>query len=491
MSSPSIQKVVILGGGPDGLLAGLSLKTRHPQLDVEVIRGPEASLPAIDESTDAFVPEYLHDFLQIPLQEIHRLARPIWKIGTKMLWGPREFFFRDYEAQFTRIPKGTVKTTGYHATGNCDDLSRPSALMAREKAFGAGPLNRPSLRGPFGYHIRRDALLTLLHDVALSRGVVVTDDQVEAVHPDGPRIGSLQLRNSGPREADLYIDASGDTAAWISGVLGEPFLSYDSTLPIDSWVAGYRPGTDRVVLPYTTIETRDHGWSWQFEHEDGVQLGYAYSSRAANASQIQSQLGLDEVQSGSLRSGRVERAWVENVIAIGSAGGGVEPLASTSLSQLSHECRWVTELLDASGYCPGETERRFFNRMTSSTRDETRDFLAVSYRFNNRLDSDFWIHCRENTDLAGASDLVAAYRELGPSLLLSPYLPARPSVFGMEGFISLLVGMQVPHDNIHLPHPQETEILNADRKRYKQAALSGLGIRETLAAIRNPNWQWQ
>ncbi|MDX5404991.1 MAG: tryptophan 7-halogenase, partial [Bacteroidota bacterium] len=37
--------------------------------------------------------------------------------------------------------------------------------------------------------------------------------------------------------------------------------------------------------------------------------------------------------------------------------------------------------------------------------DDVRDFLAVHYRFNRKIDTPFWKHCREATDLGAAQCL--------------------------------------------------------------------------------------
>ena len=74
--------------------------------------------------------------------------------------------------------------------------------------------------------------------------------------------------------------------------------------------------------------------------------------------------------------------------------------------------------------------------------DEVRDFLAVHYRFNRRINSDFWEHCRAHTDLAGATELVEVFHRAGPSTLCETVLPGS-FLFGYDGFMALLIGQRV------------------------------------------------
>jgi len=497
MDSPQpIRSVLVLGGGSAGLLAALSLKRMLPELEVELVRSTAIGVIGVGEGTTAVFPTYLFDLLGIPREEFYREAAPTWKQGIKFVWGPRDHFFYDFEFQYDRRLDGLPKANGYYAAAECGDLSLPCALMARGKAFTSGPLGRPVIKGQFGFHIENHKLVSYLESAAERAGVVLVDDTLDHAEGGDGRIDALVFKDSGRRTADLYIDASGFRAELIGKQLDEPFRSFRPGLFCDRAVIGGWEREDEPVLAYTTAETMDHGWCWQIEHEHFINRGYVYSSEFVSDEEAHREF-LDknpkaprEPRLVKFRSGRHERGWVGNVVAVGNASGFVEPLEATALAQILYEIRWLKELLALSACRPGDTERAFFNETIARAWDEIRDFLAFHYKFNTRLDTPFWKHCREETSLGDYEDFYRSYVELGPSPLLVESLPHRPNIYGIEGFLAMLVGMQVPHRNPHPAPPGEFERWCQARHKTGRLAAGGVTVREALAAIRQPNWQW-
>jgi len=187
---------------------------------------------------------------------------------------------------------------------------------------------------------------------------------------------------------------------------------------------------------------------------------------------------------------RLARHWVGNVVAIGNASGFVEPLEATALSAICVQARTVAETLLDSG---GETKPsmiRICNELNANAWDDIRDFLAVHYAFNTRLDTPFWQTCRAEVDLAGAGRIVEYYRENGPTSLGKHLLLSSINSFGLDGYLALLVGQMVPYERVAAPSPEETKawrsrlaILAADAKR-------GFSVSQILQAIRSPGWRW-
>lgn len=80
-----------------------------------------------------------------------------------------------------------------------------------------------------------------------------------------------------------------------------------------------------------------------------------------------------------------------------------------------------------------------------------RDFLALHYRFNTRLDTPFWRRCREETDIGALGPFLDFYRENGPSGFGQRLLPRGSELFHMEGYLALLIGMRVPYRGARSP----------------------------------------
>ena len=496
-SVPEIRSVLVLGGGSAGLLAALTLKRLQPSLAVTLVYSSALGVIGVGEGTTAVFPAHLFETLGISKEEFYAEAQPTWKQGIRFLWGPRDEFFYDFEFQYDQQFRGMPKPAGYYAGMDCSDLSQASALMARGLAFPTGPLGRPVIKGQYAFHIENHRLVACLETIARRNGVEFADDTLERAETAAGQVTALHFKSGVIRTADLFVDASGFSAELIGKALEEPFQSFSSGLFCDRAVIGGWNRTDEPIMPYTTAETMDSGWCWQIEHESFINRGYVYASAFISDEAARAELLAKNPQISTtprvvnFRSGRYERSWVGNVIAVGNASGFVEPLEATALAQIIYESRWLVESLRLTGGKPDEAMRATYNRLVSIAWDEIRDFLAFHYKFNTRLDTPFWQHCRQNTSLGNYEDLYRLYREVGPNpSMLVQALPARPNIYGVEGFLSLLVGMQVPYDRVHLATDQELGLYERHRAGIAAKAKAGVSVSGALDAIRRPSWQW-
>jgi tryptophan halogenase len=189
-------------------------------------------------------------------------------------------------------------------------------------------------------------------------------------------------------------------------------------------------------------------------------------------------------------TGRYARCWVKNVVAIGNASGFVEPLEATALGVIAMQARLVAETLIDSDSQPRCTQQKYFNEFHSRNWDSIRGFIAMHYRFNDRLDTPFWRACRADVELGRAERVVEYYKENGPSAMWEPTLFDEFDSFKSCGYSTLLVGMRVPYERTHDTTEAELRQWEAKRRGFKEAALRAMTIRETLDTLRSPKWKW-
>jgi tryptophan halogenase len=134
--------------------------------------------------------------------------------------------------------------------------------------------------------------------------------------------------------------------------------------------------------------------------------------------------------------------------------------------------------------------RRLFNRQMDYTWDDIRDFLALHYHANTRLETPFWRHCREDTDVSGIAELLEFYYENGPTGFARYTLPKPENNFGIEGYLVMLVGNRMPYLGRHHPSAAEQQAWNAHRAAFIAQASGGLTVKEALGYVRHPAWQW-
>ena len=195
-------------------------------------------------------------------------------------------------------------------------------------------------------------------------------------------------------------------------------------------------------------------------------------------------------ESSTFGPGAIKRAWVKNVVAIGNSSGFVEPLEATSLAAIAGQCQSLAETLAECDQGVHPSQRRQFNRRNATSWDQIRRFLAVHFKFNDRLETPYWQGCRNDAELQDAEEFVAYYREMGPSVLWRKTILDPSDQFGMEGYLSMLVGQQVPYDYKFEPTAQERASWQKIQQAIKNRVATAFTVREGLSMVRSPQWQW-
>jgi tryptophan 7-halogenase len=178
------------------------------------------------------------------------------------------------------------------------------------------------------------------------------------------------------------------------------------------------------------------------------------------------------------------------VVAIGNSAGFVEPLEATALMTVCDNSRNLTEFLITSNLKPTPGIRDLYNKESLTTWLEIRNFLSIHYKFNTRLDTPFWQHCRNDADVSHISELLNFYSEYGPARLNRYFIEHRWSNFGLEGFLVMLVGNKVPYRAKPSITAAERKIWEGHRSRWSAGAEAAMTSEEALAMIRGPEWVW-
>lgn len=494
-----IRNILVLGGGSAGLLAALTLRRRFPKLPLTVLRSSQIGVIGVGEGTTAGFPRHLFEHLKLKIPQFYAETQPSWKLGIRFLWGPRPEFSYTFSSVYENKLRNLKKPNGFYINGNTEgggDIW--SALMAEGRALPRNQRNEPDFAGHanLAFHIENEKLVSYLERRCADLGIPLRDGTVKEVRTGDRGVEALILEDGQQCEADLYVDASGFRSELLGAALKVEFSDFSDTLFCDRAVIGGWSRGDEPILPYTTAETMNAGWCWQIEHPTWINRGYVYSSRF-----ISDEAALDELLAKNpkisneprlvkFRCGHYRQQWVKNVVAIGNAAGFVEPLEATALHVVTAHSRLLADCLYDSELEPKPSLISLFNRLCVEDWEGVRDFLAVHYRFNTRLDTPFWKHCREETSLGGAEELVAFYRENGPSLM-PRYLFLPPlNSFGLEGYYAMLVGQGVPWEGSSVFESGEQKEWSRHYGELKKAAARGFDVKQAMALVHSPAWHW-
>ena len=483
-----VSKILIVGGDGAGLLAALNLKTKLPQLAVQVLRHPmEADFQPAGQATTVEFPTHIHHELGVPPLEFLKLARPIWRIGTRYHWGPRAFFDHTTEFQIDTRYALLGRETGYYVGQGPNDfeaIGPASANISAGKVFVREKDGTPRIdRNRYAYHIESSRLREFLAQAAQRHGIEVRDGRVVDVLRGDSGVAGLRLENGPTLTADLYIDASGSQSLLLQA-MGEPYSSFASSLLCDSAIVATWPRTTEPIQPHTAVQATDCGWCWKTEHESFIACGHAFSSAHLNADEAEKTLrsrypNATGARHFRLKQGRHESCWVNNVVGIGSAAAFVEPLASAGPAVLAFQCQWLAQSLVDCDRVLRPTLARQFNRRWRRLVEGEREFLGLFYRYNTRLDTPFWRDARSAAHLGTLEEVVRCYQEIGPDSVNRNLLLAEDDPINMEGYFSLLIGQNVPH-RPWAASPEEVQNWNRIQDSWRRTAASAYGIEELL-----------
>ena len=89
------------------------------------------------------------------------------------------------------------------------------------------------------------------------------------------------------------------------------------------------------------------------------------------------------------------------------------------------------------------------NNEVANRWDYLKWFLSLHYKFNQKIDSPFWLDCREKTDTSDFDYLLDIYKNHGPlndlNIKLKESLTSNivDSLFGLEGIDYILMGQNI------------------------------------------------
>lgn len=486
------KNIVVLGAGSAGFLAGLTFQQVIPDGTVTIVRSPKIPVIGVGESTTPAMPIFLHKSIGIDPKDFALNADPVWKMGNRFYFGHPDRAYFDYSFQPAMEqgdPELRKSIMYYLLEGDMHNFCLASGLMEQNRSpFFKGADEKVTVWNSFGYHIDNQKFLAYLERLALERGIEIREAEVSDVRQaHNGDVTHLVFEGGGEIEAEFFVDCSGFRGQLIRQVYDVPFVSYADSLYCDRAVIGSW-NRDRSIEPFTTSISMNNGWCWNIELQDRVTRGYVHSSgfcsedeAIAELKKMTPQLG-DDIRTISFPSGRLERHWVNNVVAIGNSSGFVEPIEATALLVVTDQLNHVSKaLLDCGSDIPDAMRDAECERVRIVW-DDIRDFIVMHYKFNRHVDTPFWEQCRGDLSLGNATAFYEYYRDAGPSTLSARLLP-RESVFGFNGYMNILLGMKVETNCPPRMADSDWRAWNAFTARVKDQSLRALTTEQAIDVL--------
>ncbi|EJL37989.1 Tryptophan halogenase [Caulobacter sp. AP07] len=405
-ASGRVKRVVIVGGGTSGWMcaAALSRLVAHAGVEITLVESDEIGTIGVGEAT---IPSIL-DFnaaLGLDEDEFLRETQGTFKLGIEFVgWNrpderyihPFGMFGRDTQAiKFHQLwlkfaQRGDVEL------GPIEDYNL-CAMAARLGRFarpaGRGDSVLSSLR--YAFHFDAGLYARYLRGYSERRGVVRREGKITEVlqHADNGFIRAVKLANGEQIEGDLFVDCSGFRGLLIEETLHAGYETWNQWLPCDRAVAAPSSNVGPPP-PYTRATADEAGWRWRIPLQHRTGNGYVYCSSFISDDDAEQRL-LSTLEGAPLAdprrlkfvAGRRKAFWIKNCVAVGLAGGFIEPLESTSIHLAQNAIARLLALFPDKDFSQPEIDE--FNRLNQVEYEQTRDFIILHYKANNRSEP-FW-----------------------------------------------------------------------------------------------------
>ena len=421
MDQPPKTRVVIAGGGTAGWVTAAVLSAQIGRLlDITLIESDTIGTIGVGEAT---IPTHktFHALLGLDEREFMRETKATFKLAIAFEdWGA---LGERYIHPFGNLGKGTWMSD-FHSLwreaqehgfgGELEDYC--TELQAAEAGRFATSENAPL---NYAYHLDSGLYARYLRSKSEARGVRRIEGLIDQVNltAESGEIASLTLKDGQQIEGDLFIDCTGFRALLMGQALGVQFVDFGKWLRVNRAIA-VQTASEGEILPYTRCMAQQAGWQWRIPLQHRIGNGHVYASDYMDDDTalaiFKGNLATPTVSEPNFirfRTGRLEKVWEKNCVAIGLSAGFLEPLESTSIHLIQIVAsRLIRQFPFHRNY---QAVAAHFNREYIDEFDSIRDFIILHYIATRRDDTPFWRDMQALDIPDSLASRLALYEESG------------------------------------------------------------------------------
>lgn len=449
-SASNIRTIAIIGGGTAGWMSAAYLSKLLPHsYEIRLVESDDIGTIGVGEATVPAIKKF-NQIIGIHEVDFIKATRATFKLGIEFVnWGDKgNRYFHDFRGP-SAVP-GTLEL--YQHWLKLKSKKRPVSTLAAYSINTRAALQNkflptqidmkdsPLSEINYAYHFDAGLYAQLLRSESERRGVKRIEGKItrtELRAADG-FLDSVVLESGEEIKADLFIDCSGLKALLIGEALGCPFEDWSQWLLCDRALAVPCDSTAEL-LPYTRSIAHDAGWQWRIPLQNRVGNGHVYSSHFMSDDEAHAVLAknldgqaLADARPIKFSPGKRKRAWHKNCVAIGLAGGFLEPLESTSILLIQTGLQRLMDLFPDQRFVSATTDE--YNRQTDLEYDGIRDFIIAHYKLTLHENTPFWRHCKHMEVPASLAHKIDLFHTSGR------FFESAEAFFPQSSWVQVLLG---------------------------------------------------
>ncbi|MDE2493587.1 MAG: tryptophan 7-halogenase [Alphaproteobacteria bacterium] len=469
-----ITDIVIVGGGTAGWMTAAAVCRFPPKsCRVRVIESDEIGPIGVGEATIPAI-KLFNSSLGVDEAAFLRETQGTFKLGIEFVNWWRQG--HSYTHAFGAVGRDVAPVPFHHfwlkmkAHGKARplrDYSLNAEAQRQNKFARPGPNAKLPLAGMAdAYHFDASLYARFLRRYAEAHRVTRTEGKVVSVNLRGDDgfIESVTLQGGEIVAGDLFIDCTGFRGLLIEEALKTGYEDWTHWLPCNRAVA-VQCETRGPLTPYTKSTAHEAGWQWRIPLQHRVGNGYVYCSEHLSDEDAKSALlahlegpSLTEPRVLRFTTGKRRKTWNRNCVAIGLAGGFLEPLESTGIHMIQSVIGRLLAFFPNRNFDQADIDE--FNRRVDFDIEHIRDFIILHYKATQRDDTPFWRRCREMDVPAHVKDKMALF---GANGRISRF---HDELFSEAGWLQVMVGQGIVPRGYH---PLVDEMSNGDAEELLQA----------------------
>ena len=453
-----IRKIVIVGGGSSGWMsAALISRFLMKNLDVTLVESDQISTIGVGEAT---IPPLQKFNAMLGLNEIDFLkaTKGTIKMGIEFSnWGNindkyihgfgntgRPVGFQEFPNIWTNLyNKGLIKSS------NLTDYSFSNQLAEAGKVAGSGvKMGQHLPHADYAFHFDASLYAKMLRGYAVDNGVKRKEGKIIKTNLDGESgyINSVELEDGTILEGDLFIDCSGFRGLLIEQALETGYEDWSKWLPCDRAIA---VSSENIAAPrpMTQAIAQSAGWHWRIPLQHRTGNGHVYCSNFMGEDEA-TDICLNNLEGKAsqdpmlirFQPGHRKKIWNKNCVAIGLAGGFIEPLESTGIHLIQIGIASLLQNFPVSKETMGACRDHYNNRMDTQYK-YIRDFIVAHYNVTNRDDSPFWEYVKTMEIPETLKDRLTLFKKTGHLYRVDDEL------FAKESWFQVLIGQNLIPEN--------------------------------------------
>ena len=403
------RQLVIVGGGTAGWMSAALLAhiTKGKVADITLIESEQIGTIGVGEATIPAIKRF-NRLLEVREKDFLRETRATFKLGIEFVnWGRQGArYFHPFGPIGAPIGRNGFEhfLTRRRLEGNDEPFEAFSlnCVAAKQNRFVTPPKDDSLLSTlSYAYHFDASLYAAFLRRHAEANGVRRVEGKISHVgqHAETGFIETLTLDDGREIRGDFFIDCSGLVGLLIEKTLHSGYDDWSAWLPADR--AAFVPSerTDQLT-PYTRSTAHTAGWQWRIPLQHRTGNGHVFSSGFISDDEAADTLvrnldgaALADPKFVRFTTGRRKLSWNRNVVAIGLAGGFLEPLESTSIHLIQSGLVKLLDFWPGADFNPLLSEQ--YNRAMANQYEAVRDFIILHYKATERDDSAFWRYCRD------------------------------------------------------------------------------------------------